>query len=120
MGVAGKHQDLIIYRSKRNQTEVIPTRGTWLGISDKIWQYQEDMTVKLEPGDTVHLPPEGITEATSQHGEMFSQERLAHLLNKIADLSAGKLLKGIIREVETFQFEQMDDMTLFVMKKLPD
>jgi len=26
----------------------------------------------------------------------------------------------IIKEVEKFQFEQVDDMTLIVMKKLPD
>jgi len=120
MTVAGKHQDLIVYRSKRNQTEVIPTNGTWLGISDNIGQYLEDLTVKFEPGDIVLLFTDGITEATSHQGEMFGQERLEHLLNNFADLSVGKLLKRIIREVEMFQFEQMDDMTLIVMKKLPD
>lgn len=120
MTVAGKHQDMIIYRSKHNQTEVISTMGTWLGISDNIGQYLEDISIKFEPGDIVLLFTDGITEATNHNGEMYGQVRLEHALNQFADLPVGKLLDRIIKGVEKFQFEQLDDMTLVVMKKLPD
>ncbi|MFC1543162.1 PP2C family protein-serine/threonine phosphatase [Candidatus Neomarinimicrobiota bacterium] len=120
MTMAGKHQDMIVYRSKLNQTEVIPTIGTWIGISDNIDRYLEDKTVDFSPGDIVLLFTDGITEATNQDGEMYGQARLEQALNQFADLPIGKLMNNIIREVERFQAEQLDDMTLIVLKKLPD
>lgn len=120
MTVAGKHQDIIVYRSKQNQTEVIPTIGTWLGISDNIGRYLEDKTVNFSPGDIVLLFTDGITEATNQAGEMYGQARLEQALNQYADLPISTLMNNIIKEVERFQAEQLDDMTLIVMKKLHD
>ncbi len=116
--VAGKHQDMIVYRSKQNETEVIPTIGTWLGISSNIGKYLEDKTVNFSTGDIVLLFTDGITEATNQEGEMYGQVRLEQALNQYADLPIGKLMNNIIKEVERFQAEQLDDMTLIVMKKL--
>jgi len=120
MTVAGKHQDMIVYRSKQNQSEMIPTNGTWLGVSDNIGKYLEDKTVNFLPGDIVLLFTDGITEATNQAGEMYGQARLEQALNHYADLPISKLMNNIIKEVERFQDEQLDDMTLIVMKKLPD
>jgi len=119
MTVAGKHQDMIIYRSKLNHTEVVTINGTWLGISDNIGRYLEDKTVNFSPGDIVLLFTDGITEATNQEGEMYGQARLEQALNHYADLPVSKLMNNIIKEVERFQDEQLDDMTLIVMKKLP-
>jgi serine phosphatase RsbU (regulator of sigma subunit) len=42
---------------------------------------------------------------------------LAQALNKYADLPVGKLRDKIIEEVMSFQEEQLDDMTLVVIKK---
>ena len=36
MTIAGKHQDIIIYRAASNNTEIIATDGTWLGITKNI------------------------------------------------------------------------------------
>ena len=65
MTVAGKHQDIIIYRSALNKTEIISTKGTWLGIADNIEKYLEDVSVKIENGDIVLLFTDGITEANA-------------------------------------------------------
>ncbi len=120
MTVAGKHQDIISYRAKQNQTEVITTTGTWLGISDNIGKYLEDKTIDFSPGDIFMLFTDGITEAINSYGEMYGQARLEQALNQYADLPVGKLMINIINDVERFQAEQLDDITLIVMKKLPD
>lgn len=114
---AGKHQDLIIYRSALNKTEVIPSTGTWLGIADNIGKYLTDRSVKIQENDVILLFTDGITEATSRSGEMYGQGRLEQELNQYADLPVGKLLEKIIGDVQEFQEEQMDDMTLVVIKK---
>lgn len=117
MTIAGKHQDIIVYRSQSNKTETIPTKGTWLGIADNIEKYLEDISIKIADGDIVLWFTDGITEATNENGEMYGQIRLEQALNQYADLPVGKLLDKIITEVQEFQEEQLDDMTLVVTKK---
>ena len=118
--LAGKHQDVIIYRSALNRTEVIPTKGTWIGISDDIENYLEDETIKINEGDVLLLFTDGITEATNQNGEMYGQLRLEQALNNYADLPVGKLLDKVMGDVTGFQEQQLDDMTLLVIKKWPE
>jgi len=117
MTVAGKHQDILIYRSSMNTTEVIPTNGTWLGITDNIERHVTDVTKQIDFGDIVILFTDGITEATSKDGEMYGQDRLEQTLNEHADLPVVKLRDKIIESVRAFQEEQFDDMTLVVLKK---
>lgn len=117
MTFAGKHQDMIIYRTALNKTEVIQSTGTWLGIADHIGKYLVDRSVKIDEDDIILLFTDGITEATNADGQMYGQERLEQALNHYADLPVGKLLDKIINEVKEFQEEQLDDMTLVVIKK---
>jgi len=117
MILAGKHQNVLIFRASLNKVEVVPTTGTWLGIVDDVQECLEDVPVRIGDGDLVLLFTDGITEATSERGEMYGQERLEQALSQYADLPVGKLLDQIISQVEAFQSEQMDDMTLVVIKK---
>lgn len=117
MTVAGKHQDIIIYRSASNKIEVIGTQGTWLGIADSIDNYLTDITKNIDTGDIILLFSDGITEATSKNGEMFGQERLEQALNQYADFPIKILRDKIVQDVTLFQEEQFDDMTLVVIKK---
>ena len=117
MTMAGKHQDIIVYRSLQNRTEVISTNGTWLGITDNIERHLTDVTEKIDYGDIVMLFTDGITEATNSEGEMYGQGRLEQTLNQYADLPVVKLRDKIIESVRGFQEEQFDDMTLVVIKR---
>jgi serine phosphatase RsbU (regulator of sigma subunit) len=117
MSIAGKHQDVIIYRSAFNKTETIPTSGTWLGITDNIDGYLTDIHEKIEAGDIVLLFSDGVTESTSKEGEMYGQVRLEQILNQSADLPVSKILEKIIEDVRNFQEDQYDDMSLVVVKK---
>lgn len=115
--IAGKHQDIVIYRADKNKTEVIRNKGTWLGISDDIDLFQNDQAVSIQHGDIMVLFTDGITEATNKKGEMFGQARLEQTLDQYADLPVGKIVEKFIQEVEKFQKEQQDDMTIVVIKK---
>ena len=120
MTIAGKHQDIILYRAASNKTEIVTTKGTWLGIAEKIGHFQKDQKVQINDGDIIMLFTDGITEATNKKGEMFGQMRLEQLLDQYADLPINKILEKIIKEVNRFQEEQLDDMTILIIKKLPN
>lgn len=117
MTVAGKHQDLILYRSAFNKTECIQTDGTWLGITDNIEKQTQDTVIPVDKNDLILLFSDGITEAMNGEGEMFGQDRLENALHQFADLPASKILENIMRDVSGFQKEQSDDMTLMVIRK---
>jgi len=115
--VAGKHQDIIIYRSALNQTRVIPTKGTWLGIADDIHGYLNNQAITVEKGDIILLYTDGVTEATSITGEMYGQNRLERSLSQYADLPISRIRDKIIEDVTRFQDVQQDDLTLVVIQK---
>ena len=95
----------------------IETPGTWLGITDDIEKYIADTTIHLAKRDLVLLFTDGITEASNDKGEMYGQDRLENALHKFADLPVNKILIKIIDEVNAFQKEQSDDMTLVIIRK---
>ena len=117
MTIAGKHQDLMIYRAALNKIESVTIPGTWLGITDDIKESLPEVTIEINTGDIVLLFTDGITEAANTEGEMFSQAGLEQALNKYADLPVGKLRDKVIEEVMSYQDKQSDDMTLVVIKK---
>jgi sigma-B regulation protein RsbU (phosphoserine phosphatase) len=88
-----------------------------LGIADEIKDNLTDCTIEINAGDIVLLFTDGITEAENKAGEMFSQIRLEQALNKYADLPVRKLRDKLIEEVMQHQQEQLDDITLVVIKK---
>ena len=117
MTIAGKHQDVILYRSALNKTETITINGTWLGITDKIDNYLKDINQDINNGDIVLLFSDGVTESTNEDGEMFGQQRLEQALNHYADLPIRKILEKILADVSNFQANQYDDMSLVIVKK---
>jgi len=119
MTIAGKHQDLIIYRSALNRTETITVNGTWLGITDKIDNYLKDINENIGDGDIVLLFSDGVTESTNKDNEMYGQARLKQALNLYADLPIAKILDRIIEDVSNFHEDQYDDMSLVIVKKRP-
>ncbi len=97
MTIAGKHQDVIIYRSALNKTETVPVNGTWLGITDKIENYLTDINKNIGDGDIVLLFTDGVTESINQNGEMYGQVRLEQSLNQYADLPTNTYWRKLLR-----------------------
>ena len=118
MAVAGKHQDIMIYRSALRKTEIIPTEGTWIGIFEDIRKHLTDVLIPINKGDIILLFTDGVTEAANKEGELYGQERLEQALNRYSPLELELILKNIIKEVRDFQEIQNDDITLLLIKKI--
>ncbi len=114
---AGHHQDLLLYHALENQVEVIETKGTWLGITDDINNHIEVRSLKINRGDVVLLFTDGATEGVNDRGEMFGQERLIESFRRHASLPVQKILDLLLADIQGFQVNQEDDVTLIVIKK---
>jgi sigma-B regulation protein RsbU (phosphoserine phosphatase) len=74
--------------------------------------------LKLEPGDTLVLFSDGVTEAMDPENEMFGMSRLAEVLHDKNDVPLEHLQKCILESVENFVrgARQADDLTMLLVR----
>jgi serine phosphatase RsbU (regulator of sigma subunit) len=113
---SGLHQDLIIFRKELSKTELIGTRGMWLGLIDEITHALYIDHLILNPGDTMLLYTDGITEAMDSNQQMYSEEKLALLFQNLGHLSPAEIKHRIIHSLENYSCH--DDITLLIIKRL--
>ena len=74
--------------------------------------------LKLEPGDTLVLFSDGVTEAMDPSEQMFGITRLKELLTGQLECPLEQLQKCVLEAVETFArgAHQADDLTLLIVR----
>jgi sigma-B regulation protein RsbU (phosphoserine phosphatase) len=89
----------------------------WAGVSDDLAAGTiTDEECRLEPGDTVLLHTDGVTEATNATREMFGIDRLCRALERVADSDVDAIRDSLLAEVRGFMSAQADDLTLVVLR----
>jgi sigma-B regulation protein RsbU (phosphoserine phosphatase) len=93
--------------------------GFCLGMFPAETYKAEKVTLK-NVGDIAILFTDGLTEGRNKENEEFGEEKLTELIRKHSKLPAQKLLEKIYGELESFTSgtDQMDDMTLVVLKRV--
>jgi serine phosphatase RsbU (regulator of sigma subunit)/predicted enzyme related to lactoylglutathione lyase len=88
---------------------------TVLGLFDK-WDCDVEER-QLEPGDTLVIYTDGVTESFHEHEEQFGEERLITALQMNKECGSRELIAAVIKEVQAFSpNEQQDDITLIAAK----
>jgi sigma-B regulation protein RsbU (phosphoserine phosphatase) len=115
------HGPVFWYRSRRGQIRELPTTGIPLGIAEKT-AFPPARPMLLDPGDILLIGTDGIWETRNPRGEMFQPHRLRQLLGTWSDKSAEDIYRVIMEKVGAFRMgeHQADDMTLMVIKVLPN
>ena len=74
---------------------------------------------QLEPGDTLLVFTDGVTEAHNPRQDLFGKERLLNLLD--SHDTAGSLLDRVALAVEQHRdgTEQSDDITMLAVRRTP-
>ncbi|MBI5076107.1 MAG: SpoIIE family protein phosphatase [Nitrospirae bacterium] len=112
--VSAGHNPVFIVRGK--DVTRIDSTGSVLGWDpEDRW---EATTPVFSPGTGLVLYTDGLTEARSRAGLEFGEEGLESLLRD--DLPIGATINKIVQTVETFcSNEFSDDLTLFIIKRIP-
>jgi sigma-B regulation protein RsbU (phosphoserine phosphatase) len=88
--------------------------GAILGILPD--QEYTDGEIHLEPGESLVLYTDGLSEARDPAGEFFGFDRLARLLESLAGEPVDRLCESVVQTIGRFQDrEQKDDMTLLAL-----
>ncbi|MFL5318893.1 MAG: PP2C family protein-serine/threonine phosphatase [Myxococcaceae bacterium] len=115
--IAGKHQDVLVFRKASGKVDQISNEGCWIGVVPDTKGYVDDLQLELSSGDVVLLYTDGATEATNSSGEMFGERRLAEVLQRVASLPLERALLEINKAVASYQQSQEDDVTLMLLRK---
>lgn len=126
--IGGDQSTVKFANAGHNYPIVLPAAGGWryleeggipLGITPG-FEYGET-TMSLEPGDSLLLYTDGITDARNLEGEDYGEDRLIRLAERLPrDLTADEIVRTVADEVSRFTAgaEQADDITLVALKAL--
>jgi sigma-B regulation protein RsbU (phosphoserine phosphatase) len=75
----------------------------------------------MQPGDTLFLYTDGLTEARNIRRELFGRERVMRLMETCDTTDAKAFVDSIVMEVQRFAdgAEQSDDLTLLAIRYTP-
>jgi phosphoserine phosphatase RsbU/P len=116
------HTAPLVWRAATGQVESIDTPGMAVGIDkgDVFERIARDVSIQLDPGDTLLLYTDGINEATDAKELMFGEERIERALALRAAQGPRSIVQGLLQEVDVFVGGQrsLDDITLIAVQKL--
>ena len=110
------HNPPIISTSTSISTYLRSKPGVALGVMpDYPYQAQE---LQLNPGDTIYLYTDGITEQPNARNELFGEDRLLTVLGAQRELPAAERLNMVLERVRDHAHgvPQADDCTQLVLK----
>jgi len=109
----------MIFRKNTNQVDIIETTGAWIGLIDDIKGMLEDDELALNPGDTMLLFTDGITESWkkgSDRRDMFGDEQLKNIFCGLGNCSTEEIKNGILNSLEDYDSD--DDITMLILKRV--
>jgi sigma-B regulation protein RsbU (phosphoserine phosphatase) len=111
---AGHNPPLVLRRDGRVETTPL-VGGFFLGAFGNT--SYERATLTLEPGDTLVVFTDGISEAATVAGDQFGEDRIAVELAPLAGLEVDEIIARLSATVDGFAdgAPQADDMTLLAL-----
>ncbi len=112
----GHNPPLLVHAN--GSVEILPlTNGIALGVMPNC-EYNH-RTIVMDPGDTVVLYTDGVTEAMNTSNEEFGVERLCNIFSKSSLKDPTEINDAIFQAVQSFAGlkSQSDDITCLILKK---
>ncbi len=116
----GGHDSPLIIHADGSSTLLQPTKGIALGVMPGLTYDQQ--TIKLQPGDSVVLYTDGVTEAMNADGEQYGLDDLRAMFARDAPTSSGNATMAIFDAVHRFAQDtpQSDDITCLTLRRGDD
>ena len=112
---AGHDPPLLLRKGERPTP--IPVRHELIAGIEAGMEYTTDR-VTLQPGDSLYMYTDGVTEAMDEHNEMFTEDRLVDSL-AWADLTSARTIVETVKEsvdMHTGGAAQSDDITTLALR----
>ena len=118
---AGSESPLVIHEDQGNhQVQTLPVVPNLPVGALPDWNYEGQQT-QLQPGDTLFLYTDGLSEAKNHSGQQLGRRRVQQLVSEHAGVSARSFVETMENEVHNHasDAQQSDDITLLAIKWNP-
>jgi phosphoserine phosphatase RsbU/P len=111
------HEYPMLFKSGAEAPTRLVTGGMALGVLEE-FPYEEGAT-RMDPGDTLIVYSDGITDAVNEFEQPFGEERLRECVRKHAADSAVTIMERVVEAVKAHErgTPRIDDLTLLVVKR---
>ena len=115
------HPSILIYRSKDDETQIMPREKTQcgvIGISDFPINFHTTK-LSIQSGDTLLFYTDGILEAMNDKDEQFGMNRLFEAFKKCKNLPLNAQINIIIANLKAFIGSKAlnDDITIMMLRR---
>ena len=110
------HTPLLILSANGEITAFEQPHGMPLGLNpDRVY---EESALKLNPGDSIVLYTDGVTELQDANDQHFGRERFFQMLLHLAEFKPKLLIEEIEKNLDLFRGKRQlaDDITILVLK----
>jgi len=118
--VRAGHNPLVLRRGRDGDTVVLCPKGLALGlVGEPLFSANLEIgEVQLEPGDSIYITSDGVTEAMNRHQEEYGEDRLSAAVEASGGLDAAAARDAILADLDAFVGEAPvhDDVTLVVLR----
>jgi len=112
----GGHSPPLLSETDNTYRELGQTHGSVLGGKSGI-EYREDEH-QFEPGQTLILYTDGVTEARSSNNEFFGLDKLKNFLATCNTRNLSEICHQLDKSLNEFQQgDQFDDLTVLALKR---
>lgn len=114
----GGHNPPYLISKEGTVAQVKHKGGVVLGFTKKV-EYHSSITV-MQPGETVFMYTDGVTEARNAQDEEFEEERLETCLSTPPNGNLKSVVEKVIEDVQAFSegMDQADDITCLAIRYL--
>ncbi|WP_144513681.1 PP2C family protein-serine/threonine phosphatase [Bacillus sp. FJAT-22090] len=110
------HEPPLFYCAKSCSFSELQAKGLLLGVIPNV-KYEQHSII-LDKGDFIVMMTDGVTECRSKEG-FIEQKTIMDIIESVRDLSAQEMVEYVFHKLEELQdFEQRDDFTLVIFKKV--
>jgi len=112
----GGHNDPFILRRENEALRLEGNRELVVGAMENT--VYETRQTRLQPGESIFLYTDGVTEAVNEKGELFSDERLRTKITSLQGDPPEEVIAGVAEEVAQFSqnMPQADDITMMMIR----
>jgi serine phosphatase RsbU (regulator of sigma subunit) len=118
--LAGKHQDVLVWRKAMGAVETVSNEGCWIGVVDDTRGRVSDQRIAMDVGDVALFFTDGATEAMNAKSEMYGEDRLGAVLASVAEKPLDEALEVLFAEIAAFRAVQDDDVTMMLVRRAPE
>ena len=112
----GGHNPPYVVSSRGTLKSLQEPGGVVIGLLEN--SSYETGRLQLEPGDTIFLYTDGVTEAVDGGNQFFTERRLRRLLETLGGCPVEAMVQRVLQEVESFRADapQTDDVTVLAVQ----